>query len=146
MILGPGGKRENQGEFYFRFILSITSLYIWILTLISSQRHPKMDSEGDSEFEEKNGRKILLAKKKVPPHSGRDIDTWQKLRLPTSQVYTLENANSNFLSKPPQCLTGGSENPLGSEGVMETSFNSSIARKYIITNSQCPLQGDTGNI
>ena len=30
-----------------------------ILTLISSQRHPKMDSEGDSEFEEKNGRKIL---------------------------------------------------------------------------------------
>ena len=60
-----------------------------------------MDSEGDSEsseFEEKAGRKILLAKKKVPPHSGRD--TWQKLRLPTSQVYTLENANSNFLSKP----------------------------------------------
>ena len=43
-----------------------------ILTLISSQRHPKMDSEGDSEsseFEEKAGRKILLAKKKVPPHS-----------------------------------------------------------------------------
>ena len=74
-----------------------------ILTLISSQRQPKMDSEGDSEsseFEEKAGRKILLAKKKVPPHSGRD--TWQKLRLPTSQVYTLENANSNFLSKPPQ--------------------------------------------
>ena len=70
-----------------------------ILTLISSQRQPKMDSEGDSEsseFEEKAGRKILLAKKKVPPHSGRD--TWQKLRLPTSQVYTLENANSNFLS------------------------------------------------
>ena len=74
-----------------------------ILTLISSQRQPKMDSEGDSEsseFEEKAGRKILLAKKKVPPHSGRD--TWQKLRLPTSQVYTLENANSNFLSKPTQ--------------------------------------------
>ena len=77
-----------------------------ILTLISSQRQPKMDSEGDSEsseFEEKAGRKILLAKKKVPPHSGRD--TWQKLRLPTSQVYTLENANSNFLSKPTHCST-----------------------------------------
>jgi hypothetical protein len=59
-----------------------------------------MDSEGDSEsseFEEKAGRKQkdTFAKKKVPPHSGRD--TWQKLRLPTSQVYTLENANSNFL-------------------------------------------------
>ena len=31
-----------------------------ILTLISSQRHPKMDSEGDSEFEEKNGWSSVL--------------------------------------------------------------------------------------
>ena len=86
VILGPGGKRENQGEFYFRFILSITSLYIWILTLISSQRHPKMDSEGDSEFEEKNGRKISWPKKKSLPTRERYLAKVTLIDLPSLYI------------------------------------------------------------
>ena len=60
-----------------------------ILTLISSQRQPKMDSEGDSEsseFEEKAGRKILLAKKKVPPHSGRYLAKVTLTDLPSLYI------------------------------------------------------------
>jgi hypothetical protein len=43
-----------------------------------------MDSEGDLEFEEKNGRKILLAKKKVPPHSGEILGKSYAYRPPKS--------------------------------------------------------------
>ena len=46
----------------------------------------KMDSEGDSEFEEKNGRKILLAKKKVPPHSGRYLAKVTLTDLPSLYI------------------------------------------------------------
>ena len=79
-----------------------------------------MDSEVVRSFsparDERWRKKLQRGQKKATPQFGSE--NWQKLRLPTSQVYTLENANSNFLSKPPQCLTGGSENPLGSEGVL----------------------------
>ena len=49
-------------------------------------------------------KKLQRGQKKATPHFGSE--NWQELRLPTSQVYTLENANSNFLSKPPHyCST-----------------------------------------
>ena len=93
--LDPGGKRENQGEFYFRiYFIHHKSIHMGILTLISSQRQPKWIPRAIRSLRssKKAGRKIKIyfwPKKKSLPTPG---DTWQKLRLPTSQVYTLENA------------------------------------------------------
>ena len=81
--------------------------------------------------------------KKLPTESAELIDSCFREKCARRLLFTVE---LEWMNEGDQCLTGGSWNPLGSEGVMETSFNSSIARKYIITNSQCPLQGDTGNI
>ena len=61
-----------------------------------------MDSEVVRSFsparDERWRKKLQRGQKKATPQFGSE--NWQKLRLPTSQVYTLENANSNFLSKP----------------------------------------------
>ena len=57
-----------------------------ILTLISSQRHPKMDSEGDSEFEEKNGRKIFWPKKKSLPTPGEYLAKVTLTDLPSLYI------------------------------------------------------------
>ena len=60
-----------------------------------------MDSEVVRSFsparDERWRKKLQRGQKKATPQFGSE--NWQKLRLPTSQVYTLENANSNFLSK-----------------------------------------------
>ena len=41
-------------------------------------------------------KKLQRGQKKATPQFGSE--NWQKLRLPTSQVYTLENANSTVIS------------------------------------------------